>query len=112
MFLVHRSHGSRRSQQSYHFIHLQSIGAVGYCFGGKYVVRHLQPDADKIDCGYIAHPSYVSTEELRAIKGPLSIAAAETDSIFPSEKRHESEAILKDIGLPYQVNLYSGVAHG
>jgi dienelactone hydrolase len=83
---------------------------VGYCFGAKYVIRHLQ--VGKIDSGYIAHPSSVTPEELRVIKGPLSIAAAETDAVFPPEKRHESEAILKEIGLPYQVNLYSGVAHG
>ena len=36
----------------------------------------------------------------------------ETDSIFPAEKRHESEEILKKTGQPYQINLYSGVEHG
>lgn len=90
----------------------QKIGGVGYCFGAKYVVRHLNPDVFKIDVGYIAHPSSVTMEELRGIKGPLSIAAAEIDAIFPAEKRYESERILKEISLPYQVNLYGGVAHG
>ena len=85
---------------------------MGYCFGAKYIVRHLQPSAGKIDCGYVAHPSFVTAEELRAIKGPLSIAAAETDAIFPAEKRHESEVILRETGQPYQINLYSGVTHG
>ena len=36
----------------------------------------------------------------------------ETDTIFPAEKRHETEVILKDVKLPYQINLYSGVEHG
>jgi dienelactone hydrolase len=36
----------------------------------------------------------------------------ETDSIFPAEKRHESEVILPKTKQPYQVNLYSGVQHG
>jgi dienelactone hydrolase len=72
----------------------------------------LQPEAAKVDVGYIAHPSHVTPEELRSIKGPISIAAAENDSIFPAEKRHESEVILKGLGLPYQVNLYGGVKHG
>jgi dienelactone hydrolase len=40
------------------------------------------------------------------------MSAAETDTIFPSEKRHESESILKELGTPYQINLYSGVEHG
>lgn len=36
----------------------------------------------------------------------------ETDSIFPTPKRHESEDILAKTGQPYQINLFSGVEHG
>ncbi|KAH7148449.1 dienelactone hydrolase [Dactylonectria macrodidyma] len=85
------------------------IGAAGYCFGAKYVVRHYK---DGIECGFIAHPSFVEAEELAAITGPLSIAAAETDDIFPTEKRHESEKILIGTKQDYQINLFSGVEHG
>lgn len=53
---------------------VKKIGAVGYCFGAKYVVRHLKPG--EIDAGYLAHPSFVDADELRAMQGPLSIAAA------------------------------------
>jgi dienelactone hydrolase len=88
------------------------IGAVGYCFGAKYVIRHLRPDQGKIEVGYCAHPSFIESEELAEIKGPLAISAAETDTIFPAEKRYESEEILKKTGMPYQINLYSGVEHG
>lgn len=42
----------------------------------------------------------------------MSIAAAETDEIFPADKRHKSEEILAKGGQPYQINLYSGVVHG
>ncbi|KAK9449791.1 dienelactone hydrolase [Limtongia smithiae] len=83
--------------------------AVGYCFGGKYVVRYLD---GRLNAGFIAHPSFVMADELKAMKGPLSIAAAETDSIFPEEKRHESEVILKEMKATYQINLYSSVDHG
>lgn len=62
--------------------------------------------------GFLAHPSFVTDEELGAIKGPLSIAAAEEDHIFPVEDRHRSEAILSKTGKPFQIFLYSGVAHG
>lgn len=53
---------------------VKKIGAVGYCFGAKYVVRHLRPG--EIDAGYVAHPSFVEADEVRAMTGPLSIAAA------------------------------------
>lgn len=62
--------------------------------------------------GYSAHPSFVEEDELKAIEGPFAISAAETDAIFPTEKRHRSEEILKETGKPYQINLYSGVEHG
>ncbi|KAJ5084295.1 hypothetical protein NUU61_008874 [Penicillium alfredii] len=88
----------------------ERVGAAGYCFGAKYAIRLLQPGF--FDAAYVAHPSFVEAEELEAIKGPLSIAAAEIDSIFPAPKRHESEEILAKIGQPYQINLFSGVEHG
>jgi hypothetical protein len=52
---------------------VKKLGAVGYCFGAKYVVRFLKDGV--IDAGYIAHPSLVEASELEAIQGPLSIAA-------------------------------------
>lgn len=71
-------------------------------------MRHLLPAAQKIDAGYCAHPSFIEEAELRDMKGPLAIAAAETDAIFPEEKRHRTEEILKEMGATYQINLYSG----
>lgn len=89
------------------------IGAVGYCFGGKYVARFMSEEKGKrIKVGYVAHPSFVEEAELAAIRGPFSISAAETDAIFPAEKRHKSEEILIEQKVPYQINLFSGVSHG
>ncbi|KAF1816716.1 dienelactone hydrolase family protein [Eremomyces bilateralis CBS 781.70] len=87
------------------------IGGVGYCFGAKYVAR-FQKKGGGLDAGYMAHPSFVAAEEFAAIDGPLSIAAAETDEIFPASKRHESEAILNKMDIAWQINLFSDVVHG
>ncbi|KAL5320135.1 hypothetical protein ACEPPN_010936 [Leptodophora sp. 'Broadleaf-Isolate-01'] len=54
----------------------------------------------------------VDAAEFGAIAGPLSLSAAETDQIWPTDKRHESEVILAKTGQPYQINLFSGVEHG
>ncbi|KAI5859254.1 dienelactone hydrolase [Durotheca rogersii] len=88
---------------------VKKLGAVGYCFGAKYVVRHFK---DGIQVGFVAHPSFVEEDELEGFKAPLSIAAAQTDSIFTTEKRHRSEAILAKSGKPWQINLHSDVVHG
>jgi len=42
----------------------------------------------------------------------LSIAASETDHIFPAELRRKVEDALQIKELPYQVTLYGGVEHG
>lgn len=89
---------------------VKKLGAVGYCFGGKYVCRWLKEG--KVDAGFTAHPSFVEADEVRGIEGPLSIAAAETDQIFPAPKRHETEEILQKHTVPYQINLFSDVVHG
>lgn len=38
-----------------------------------------------MDAAYLAHPSFVDAEELAAIKGPLSIAAAGELGFFCAE---------------------------
>ncbi|EUC33591.1 hypothetical protein COCCADRAFT_4891 [Bipolaris zeicola 26-R-13] len=89
---------------------VKRLGGIGYCFGGKYVCRWLKPGS--LDAGFIAHPSFVDADEVRGVQRPLSIAAAETDEIFPAEKRRQTEDILKETKVSYQVFLYSHVEHG
>ena len=99
------------------------IASVGYCFGAKYSARFMSTSPPvalsgvaageaPIAVSYVAHPSFVSEEELGAIKGPWAISAAETDSIFPAEMRWKSKEILEKTGVRYQINLFSGVEHG
>ena len=90
---------------------VKKLGAVGYCFGAKYVAR-FSAKGKGIEVGAMAHPSFVDAEEVKAMVAPLTIAAAETDQIFPVEKRRETEDILKEHDIPYQISLYSDVEHG
>lgn len=55
---------------------VKSLGAVGYCFGAKYVARFL--NKGQIDAGFVAHPSFVEDDEIKGMTGPFSIAAAGT----------------------------------
>jgi dienelactone hydrolase len=64
-------------------MNVKHIGGVGYCFGGKYVCRFLAGGGSGLDAGFIAHPSFVTTEEVQNIAGPLSIAAAGTSISQP-----------------------------
>lgn len=87
------------------------LGAVGFCFGAKYVLRFLAAGKG-VDVGFVAHPTGVEDAEVEGIAGPLSIAAAEVDQVFPTEKRRASEDILIKGSVPYQVVLYGDTEHG
>jgi dienelactone hydrolase len=54
---------------------VKKIGAVGYCFGGRYVVRFLGKGKG-LDAGFAAHPSMVQSSEFEEVDGPLSLALA------------------------------------
>jgi dienelactone hydrolase len=87
------------------------IVATGYCFGGRYAFRFV--DAGKgVSVAYAAHPSLLESSEIQAIDGPVSVAAADNDSLFTAALRNEMEALLVKIPQPYQVSLYSGTEHG
>ena len=89
---------------------ITKIGAVGYCFGGKYVPRFMAGRG--IDVGFIAHPSGLLESEIQAIGGPISIAAGELDGSFNATARRIAEDILSRKNATYQTNLYSGAPHG
>lgn len=87
------------------------LGVVGYCYGAKYAIHQIA-EGKYASAAAAAHPSFVTIEEVAAVKKPLLISAAETDSIFTTELRHQTEAKLQEIGARYQVDLFSGVTHG
>lgn len=90
----------------------KKIGVIGYCFGAKYGIKQIADDGLADACA-MAHPSFVTMEELAAIKErPLLISAAEEDPIFPHELRRQTEDKLNEIGAFYQINLFGGVSHG
>lgn len=110
---------------------VKRLALVGYCYGGRYVVRMLAgfdgasgyPQL-RIDVGAIYHPSFFTIDEIRALvvysqkeRGKatraLAIFSAETDEIFPESKRRETEDVLKRGGaVEYISVLYSGTEHG
>ncbi|KAG6353510.1 hypothetical protein INS49_005471 [Diaporthe citri] len=51
--------------------------------------------------GCVAHPSFMGEDELARLGGPLSIAAAEVDHLFPDERRCKTEQILKTTKQPW-----------
>ncbi|KAH8768344.1 hypothetical protein F5883DRAFT_604103 [Diaporthe sp. PMI_573] len=81
---------------------IKKLGAIGCCFGAKYLVRHY---TDGIQVGYGVHPSFIGDDELARLTGPLAISAAEVGHLFPDEMRDKTERILKTTKKPWQILL-------
>ncbi|KAJ8123238.1 hypothetical protein O1611_g9643 [Lasiodiplodia mahajangana] len=115
------------------------IYAVGYCFGGRYVLllaseraphnpswtgaqKQVDEEAGEgqghvkippvIKAGAIAHPTLVSPDDFENLKSPLSFACAENDPMFPDEVREAGEKTMLKIGLQHKVDVYRDVPHG
>jgi dienelactone hydrolase len=54
---------------------VNKLGAAGFCLGAKYVCR-LMAKGRGLDAGYIAHPSAVTSDEVKGVANALIIAAA------------------------------------
>lgn len=55
--------------------HAKRIGAVGYCYGGKFVARFLAKGRG-VDVGFLAHPSWLVNDGFKHIARQLSIGTA------------------------------------
>lgn len=61
------------------------IGAVGFCWGGRYVVLLTHADAPvQIDCAVACHPSFLSVAEVRKATKPVSIQVGDKDAMVRS----------------------------
>ncbi|KAH9213582.1 Alpha/Beta hydrolase protein [Leptodontidium sp. 2 PMI_412] len=88
------------------------IGGVGYCFGGRYIMRLM--GSGIIDVGVVNHPSFFTMEEVSKLgKGKkLAMYAAEKDEILPPEKRRQTEDVLTSVGATWMSTVFSGTEHG
>lgn len=97
----------------------QSIGAAGFCWGGKHVVL-LSHGAEidgkpLIDAGFTAHPSFLSVPgEIEQLKRPVSFALAEKDDQIPPAKAAKLKEIVE--ALPGDAKgeafVIAGTGHG
>ncbi|PLW06673.1 hypothetical protein PCANC_10388 [Puccinia coronata f. sp. avenae] len=96
---------------------VNKFAAVGYCFGGKYIVVTSQKNW--IHVGSTCHPSLIQipddfTKLIEASKVPLLINSCETDQQFPAEYQTKADEMLGDGKYKpgYKRNYYAGATHG
>lgn len=114
--------------------HGGGVYAVGYCFGGKYVltlagerpnsVMAGQEASDKaaeegmvrqgpeIKAGICAHGTLVGREDLQNVRAPVSLICVEDDPLFPEDVLEEGRKWLVDNKIEHEIEIYKNVPHG
>ncbi|EHK43393.1 uncharacterized protein TrAtP1_001364 [Trichoderma atroviride] len=97
----------------------QSVGAAGFCWGGKQVVllgRGDQIDGRPlIDAGFTGHPSLLSLPaDINSLTLPVSFALADQDTHLPVEKAEGIKTIVeaKPESARGEVVVYPNCSHG
>ncbi|KAL9593322.1 MAG: hypothetical protein Q9179_005952 [Wetmoreana sp. 5 TL-2023] len=108
------------------------IYAVGYCFGGKYVLllgseipdtvakgqavkdeeQGIVKSGPQIKAGAIAHGTMITKEDIQGLKVPVTMACTENDQLFPDDIRAEGQKCLVDKDIPHEIQVFPGVPHG
>ena len=61
----------------------------------------------------MSHPSFVTVDDIKEVKCPISILGAETDVMSPPELVKEFEQVLSsNSGIAHFVKIFPGVSHG
>lgn len=88
-----------------------AVGAAGICSGAKKITE-LSKSGD-IQSAVLLHPSYVTVDDVKDVKSPICVLAAEHDPISPVELIKQFEEILKGKPeIPSFFKVFEGVAHG
>eukprot|EP00268_Persea_americana_P002655 TRINITY_DN10826_c0_g1_i1.p1 TRINITY_DN10826_c0_g1~~TRINITY_DN10826_c0_g1_i1.p1 ORF type:complete len:240 (+),score=68.73 TRINITY_DN10826_c0_g1_i1:121-840(+) len=88
-----------------------AIGAAGFCWGAKVVVELAK--SCQIQAAVMCHPAFVISDDIKEVKSPISILAAELDKYCPLELVKQFEDILS--GKPEVdsfVKIFPGAGHG
>jgi dienelactone hydrolase len=89
------------------------VAAIGYCYGA-WAVFQLGSKAHSpllVDCISVAHPSWLTKEEMEGVGVPVQIVAAEIDPAFNPELKAYANSVLPTKGLPYDYQFFPGVVH-
>lgn len=90
------------------------MGAVGYCWGGKYCLRLGAAAKGKAAAVVACHPSFVEplTDNLKAMTAACLFIRSGKDPIFGDKLWKETEACVKEAGVPLDSQLFPGTNHG
>jgi carboxymethylenebutenolidase len=97
----------------------RSLGAVGYCMSGPFVLAAAAEFPDRVLCAASIYGAGLVTNRpdsahlmASRVRGEMYFACAEIDKYAPREQIEVLEAHLKTTGINYRLEWYPGAEHG
>lgn len=94
-------------------------GCVGFCLGGRLVVRAMTAFPDEFAAGAALHPSFIVGEGpgsahlgIGAIRGELYVGLGGADGFQPPQAFEPARAELERHGIPFVAEVHDGADHG
>jgi len=91
----------------------KKIGAVGFCWGGRYAILLAHEGADPyVDAAVALHPSFLSMpDEIEKIGKPVSIQVGDSDDIMKMPDVEKTREIFKNKP-QCEIEVYEDQVHG
>lgn len=91
---------------------VSKVGAVGFCWGAKVVVL-LAAQTEYVQAAVLCHPSFVTVDDVKAVKAPIAILGGEFDEVSPPELIKQFDEVLKSKPeVDSYTKIFPGVGHG
>jgi carboxymethylenebutenolidase len=94
-------------------------GCVGFCLGGRLVVRAMAAFPDEFVAGSALHPSFIVAEgpdsphlSCHKLRGELYVGIGAADEFQPPSAFELARAELERLGIPHEVEIHEGADHG
>jgi dienelactone hydrolase len=88
------------------------VAAIGYCFGGTLSLELARSGADlKAVVGFHSGLSTARPEDAANIVAKILVCIGAEDPIIPPEQRLAFEQEMREGGVDWQLNVYSGAVH-
>ena len=94
-------------------------GCVGFCLGGRLVVRAMTTFPDEFAAGSALHPSFIVAEgpdsahlRIGEMRGELYVGLGGVDAFQPPEAFEPARAELERHAIPYLAEVHEGADHG
>jgi carboxymethylenebutenolidase len=97
----------------------RDVGVIGFCMGGRFVVRAMAAYPDRVVAGAALHPSRLLRDgddsphlDLARISGPLYIGFGRDDEIVPPSHWAAVDEQVTRHGKPVRIEVHPGAEHG